>query len=873
MSGLRPYRGLARYRHEHARLFAGRKTEVTNCIKKLQGSDALFILHGNSGCGKSSFLEAGVIPRLFDDRAQRKTILYPLDVSPNSDKSSYVVRIGRHPMKQIGSALLRVHQQEGTRCMRVNSETDYRRFDSDNVFDLLADLSLNLPNDHKPLLVIDQSESVFNEEDKDEEEMSEYFDFLGQVSCAGLVAKVLVSLRTDFKGRFDDHLLESKADYTQINTYFLDEIKASGILAAIIHPSKLPECDVTYDRRVPKMIADDLELIRGKWPVLPVLQVICDRLATHARLAHRTCIKERDYRVTGASSAQIASHVEESIVNFFVDRKLSGEVDVVEQADLWQSVLSELVEVDVDGRTRARLSVTNDEIIGFATQKGCERKHIEDVLGWLSEESQYVLERVQDDDRSGELSCSWKLMHDSVAVALRPWRVQGVALTNRVTSATHRPGADDLTIVDLYGDQPPETTKFTTINDLIWDHLIPLYAARRGFDERVGLSFKVVPTFDLTTYKTETNYYARLFKQAKRVRNRLLAVLPGSVFPQILESPWTTVGIPNIYRGYAVVGRKRNGLKPLRYEFMGKRPSESELDERLQCLAEVLGDPSTRIQSYESEGAQFVNCILRLAGHTEPKVIVVATSEYSARFQGTQDPMFTALLDEKFHFVLGPAPSRALSEQAGFEVYADFDDIYALASRSDTDGTYSRERSALDSLLLHENWVVNLPANPSDPVLMRMAAVLFYTVASIREDTDSFVRFLSNYVYSSREKGAYPLQREFIKRAVESCYEYVPPNEHPFTYFGPSSRYRLPKRPNYAPNTVYAAWSKYRTDCDRLLMKMTNQWRGDWPEAARSDFRKAEYQCAIFNYYDALQFLAKTESALQNDADARHPGV
>jgi hypothetical protein len=56
-------------------------------------------------------------------------------------------------------------------------------------------------------------------------------------------------------------------------------------------------------------------------------------------------------------------------------------------------------------------------------------------------------------------------------------------------------------------------------------------------------------------------------------------------------------------------------------------------------------------------------------------------------------------------------------------------------------------------------------------------------------------------------------------------------------------------------------------------MKMTNQWRGDWPEAARSDFRKAEYQCAIFNYYDALQFLAKTESALQNDADARHPGV
>ena len=56
MSALRPYRGLARYRYADSRLFAGRDREINQCMDALEeGPETLFILHGKSGCGKSSF--------------------------------------------------------------------------------------------------------------------------------------------------------------------------------------------------------------------------------------------------------------------------------------------------------------------------------------------------------------------------------------------------------------------------------------------------------------------------------------------------------------------------------------------------------------------------------------------------------------------------------------------------------------------------------------------------------------------------------------------------------------------------------------------------------------------------------------------------
>src|SRR2546423_3912026 len=63
-----PYKGLNFYAVGDAPLFAGREQDVLRCARILdQGAVRTLLLHGSTGCGKSSFLRAGLIPFLEQD--------------------------------------------------------------------------------------------------------------------------------------------------------------------------------------------------------------------------------------------------------------------------------------------------------------------------------------------------------------------------------------------------------------------------------------------------------------------------------------------------------------------------------------------------------------------------------------------------------------------------------------------------------------------------------------------------------------------------------------------------------------------------------------------------------------------------------------
>lgn len=60
-----PYRGLSFYGPEDEPLFGGREEDVERCAHILACSGTrVVLLHGRTGCGKSSFLRAGLIPYL-----------------------------------------------------------------------------------------------------------------------------------------------------------------------------------------------------------------------------------------------------------------------------------------------------------------------------------------------------------------------------------------------------------------------------------------------------------------------------------------------------------------------------------------------------------------------------------------------------------------------------------------------------------------------------------------------------------------------------------------------------------------------------------------------------------------------------------------
>src|SRR6266436_760497 len=60
-----PYVGLRSYGESDAGLFAGRDADIANLADLVADREKrLILLHGITGCGKSSFLRAGVLPVL-----------------------------------------------------------------------------------------------------------------------------------------------------------------------------------------------------------------------------------------------------------------------------------------------------------------------------------------------------------------------------------------------------------------------------------------------------------------------------------------------------------------------------------------------------------------------------------------------------------------------------------------------------------------------------------------------------------------------------------------------------------------------------------------------------------------------------------------
>ena len=59
----RPYPGIRPFNKDEWRIFYGRNAIINSVIDRLSDRQIIFV-HGRSGCGKSSLIKAGVLPRL-----------------------------------------------------------------------------------------------------------------------------------------------------------------------------------------------------------------------------------------------------------------------------------------------------------------------------------------------------------------------------------------------------------------------------------------------------------------------------------------------------------------------------------------------------------------------------------------------------------------------------------------------------------------------------------------------------------------------------------------------------------------------------------------------------------------------------------------
>jgi hypothetical protein len=315
-----PYKGLAFYGVEDRLLFSGRDSDVDACIQRLASAETrILLLHGNTGCGKSSFLRAGLIPGL-EERGFGYFFLRDAEGQP------LFIRCGPDPLGRIAEHVFRFAQAsvpiEGVASVKSLDLSAARLGYSEPtefvtacrqpgmLMKSLHEISAKLP--FTLVIILDQAEEVITLGDATPEYRRQFFRFVREFSRINFPIKLVLALRKDHSGRFIELAQEGGSiDLSQgvpsagtatiapeapaaqtnrgvkadVKLFLLSEFGSEEVEHAIKLPtSKDPldnldapfaHYDFEYAPGVAEEIVEDLFDTRFTAAVLPVMQIVC----------------------------------------------------------------------------------------------------------------------------------------------------------------------------------------------------------------------------------------------------------------------------------------------------------------------------------------------------------------------------------------------------------------------------------------------------------------------------------------------------------------------------------------------------------------------------------------------------------------------
>ncbi|HHG84718.1 MAG TPA: hypothetical protein ENJ82_08205, partial [Bacteroidetes bacterium] len=222
-----PFRNLNWFRREDARVFFGRNAEIRKILSFLREPlhDHWVLLYGQSGVGKSSFLNAGLHPRL------------------EADFEVLVFRVSRD-------------------------------LPPENLFRSIQGAAIGV---QKPLVVVlDQLETVFRRDMFSGPNW--IMELAGLIEVCSFDITLILSFRKEFFAEIDAVLTEAEISFTR---FFLKPLDSNGIEDAILGITQNRAANFKYQLKIdPEVPEAILDLIGSddKSHIAPTLQIILTRL-------------------------------------------------------------------------------------------------------------------------------------------------------------------------------------------------------------------------------------------------------------------------------------------------------------------------------------------------------------------------------------------------------------------------------------------------------------------------------------------------------------------------------------------------------------------------------------------------------------------
>jgi hypothetical protein len=429
-----PYKGLNYFTAADAPLFTQRDDDIDEVAALLSGFDLqVLLLHGASGTGKSSFLRAGLIPRL--QQSQRtfgRNFCFLREIGRDGSAGDpLLIRATDDPVARIAEALrlAATHQPE------VIADAARDR--------VLAALGGPLPQDRLRLvpailtalqaltappqrdlfiLVADQAEEVLTLPPAKEiaNAREAFFALIEEICLHRFDLRVIVSLRTEYYGRFcsafriqPTHKLTPR---TEVRAGMMDHLlaplrKRQQIAAAIRQPPR-SVYGFSYEDDLPEIIAADLLDQTGEASRMAAMQIVCRQLHEHViRREGRSTITHQDYVRFGRANGVIDAFLVRAIQDAAA---AAGLPRLTEQAlDSWVLVLSRVVG-RTEGSTVQTLIAAEEDLIEEASKRDISAETARAVLGQMVHADRRLLRPA-----GGETGApAYSLGHDSLGPAL-----------------------------------------------------------------------------------------------------------------------------------------------------------------------------------------------------------------------------------------------------------------------------------------------------------------------------------------------------------------------------------------------------------------------------------------------------------------------